>query len=196
MPQRAGTYKGSKVEASKRTTISEPKSKNHANTLTTTMTRPPTYDERLDEVASIGSILSGATGKAKRGQGNAVEGALSTGVDEPHSGSTSLNAIAASNHRSSVQPPSSKYLNAVDALHGRNRGSQPNVAAGYNMTMLGQGPQQQLYQQHTSNMPPLYPVHPKGQAGLADRPAQGSMQYQNSDLLMEHLGSSQFHGPK
>lgn len=45
-------------------------------------------------------------------------------------------------------------------------------------------------------MPPLYPVHPRSQAGAADGPAQASMQYQNNDLLMEHLGSGQFNGQK
>ena len=106
------------------------------------MTRPPTYDEKMDEVASIGSILSGATGKAKHAQANVNEGVLSTAVDEQHTGSTQLNAIAANNHRSSVQPPSSKYLNAVDALYDRARGSQPNAAARHPMGMLAHGPQQ------------------------------------------------------
>lgn len=76
--------------------------KGAANTLTTTMTRPPTYDERMDEVGSIGSILSGPAHlgpgsknfKPSNDGGIGANGAiLSTTVDD-NQASSRLNGIS------------------------------------------------------------------------------------------------------
>ncbi len=81
-----------------------------------TAAKPPAYDERQDEVASIGSILSGATSKAKYKHGNANEGILSTAVDEANNGvSSRLPSIISNNHVASNHFGST-YVNAGDPL--------------------------------------------------------------------------------
>lgn len=66
------------------------------------MTRPPTYDERMDEVGSIGSILSGPPqgGPGSKNMKPGTDGGigangaiLSTTVDD-HQASSHLNGIS------------------------------------------------------------------------------------------------------
>lgn len=111
------------------------------------MTRPPTYDERMDEVGSLGSILSNPATTtlhpniknmttAKDPAPNAA--ILSTTIDDPHQASSHLNAISSTNHRQSVQPASSQHLNsAVDIFYAKSRGSQPNAPVGYPLGSAG-----------------------------------------------------------
>lgn len=43
-------------------------------------------------------------------------------------------------------------------------------------------------------MPPLYPGHPRSQAGAPEGSGQGSVQFQNTEAAREHSGSAQYNG--
>jgi hypothetical protein len=87
-----------------------------------TTSKPPTYDERQDEVNSIASVVSGSAQKPKRDQNTAHE-IVSTAGDEAGQGmSTRLPSILSNNHGNSVPT----YLTSVDGFPGSQANNKWN----------------------------------------------------------------------
>lgn len=137
----------------------------------------------------MGSILSGATSKAKRNTATANEGIISTAVEDANSGSTRLQSIASHNHAVSNQHGST-YLNPADAMYDK-RSSGPNMGHG----VSGQAPSMPQHPQFQHmNMPPLYPLqqqqHPNGH-----RPKlTGSTSHLHSNLMINEQTSQRASG--